>query len=207
MKKLLILVVLTVALSINSYAQETDVEKGGFSTLIESSQLMVGLGYANISYPKELENAFEDAESHFGGIGLNIAWYVPLPTMNNTAIGIDVTGALDFYTYTGTSASVTTNHELSSISLMHFFGKEIGSGPFIKADVGLSRMQVNVSDIFMDIEATTDYGLGLLLGGGIAFPILGKGEILLNADYSFRRIEGDNYNIIGLGLGYLWYLY
>ena len=174
MKKLLILVVLIVALSINSYAQETDVEKRGFSTLIESSQLMIGLGYSNISYPKELEDAFEDAKSHFGGIGLNVAWYVPLPGMNNTAVGIDVTGALDFYTYTGilgTSKSLSTNHELSSISLMHSFGKEIGSGPFIKADVGLSRMQINVSDLFMDVEATTDYGLGLLLGGGIAFPI------------------------------------
>lgn len=164
------------------------------------------LGYSNITYPVELEDAFDLADTHIGGIGFDVAAYIPLPGSNNTIVGIDASGALDSYTYPGflwESASITMTHALLSLSSMYFF-KEIGSGLFVRADAGLSRLQVDVSDIFMEFEATSDFGIGFLIGIGIAFPTSYSAKVLLNVDYSSRRVEGEDYKILGLNIGVLY---
>lgn len=166
----------------------------------------LGLGYANISYPGELGDALDLAETHIGGVGCDVGVYMPLPGSNKTIVGFDGNGAVDLYSYPGMlgeSASMTMTHVLLSLSSMHFF-KEIGLGPFVRADAGLSRLEVKVSDIFTDVEAESNYGVGLLVGGGIAFPILDKGKALLNVSFSLRHVEGDNYKILGLGIGFLY---
>lgn len=165
-----------------------------------------GLGYSNISYPGELEEFFGLFDNHIGGIGFDLGAYIPLPDSNNTIIGINGNGAVDAYFGTGLfgeSISMTIDHTMFSLSAMHFL-KEIGLGPFVRADAGLSRLGIKVSDIFTSVEADSDYGYGLLLGGGTAFPISDKGKAMLNVNYSFRHVEGENYKILGLTVGYLY---
>lgn len=195
-----LIILLCSVLSSSAFGQED------FATLVKSVHFTGGLGYANIAYPQELEEVLDVSETHIGGVGFEVAVYVSLPGSNNVAVGIDGSGALDNYTYTGLlgeSMSMTVNHALFSLSSVYFF-KEIGSGPFVRADLGLSRLEINVSDIFLEVEETSDYGPGLLLGGGIAFPVPAKGSIVLNANYSFRRVEGDNYKVLGLSIGYMY---
>ena len=165
-----------------------------------------GLGYSNINYPGDMDYLFGLFDDHIGGIGFDLGAYIPLPNSKNTIVGINGNGAVDAYFGTGMfgdSVSMFIDHTMFSLSAMHFL-KEIGLGPFVRADVGLARLGVEVSDIFTSAAAESDYGLGLLLGGGMAFPILAKGQVMLNVNYSLRHVEGENYSIFGLTVGYLY---
>lgn len=173
--------------------------------------IQLGLGYSNISYPGEMEETFDLFDNHIGGIGFDVGLYIPLSLIGNTAmnktlVGIGGNGAIDAYYGTGIlgeSVSMTIDHSLFDLRAMHFF-KEIGIGPFVRSDVGLSRLGVRISDLFVDLEAKSDYGFGLLLGGGIAFPISRTGTATLNVDYSFRHVEDNDYKIFCLSIGYLY---
>ncbi|PIS28969.1 MAG: hypothetical protein COT43_05070 [Candidatus Marinimicrobia bacterium CG08_land_8_20_14_0_20_45_22] len=46
----------------------------------------------------------------------------------------------------------------------------------------------------------SDKGFGALVGGGFSFD-LGGTRILLNLNYSFRKVEDDDYQIIGFSVG------
>jgi len=173
---------------------------------VKTFYIHFGLGYSNISYPGEMDDLFGLFDDHIGGIGFDLGAYIPLPDSKNTIVGINGNGAVDAYFGAGMfgdSVSMFIDHTMFSLSAMHFL-KEIGSGPFARADVGLARLGVEVSDIFTSVEAESDYGLGLLLGGGIAVPMLAKGQIMLNVNYSLRRVEGESYSILGLTVGYLY---
>lgn len=173
----------------------------------ETSQLTAGLGYANILYPEDLKDVLEEAESHFGGLGFNIAWYVPLPNAEKTVVGVDFTAAFDTYTFPGIfgSISMSMDHQLLSFSSMHFFGNKGTFDPFVKVSAGLSRMKISASNLLLDVEATSNYGFGFLLGGGVA-STLSKGKVLFNVDYSFRSVEEKEYHIFSLSVGYLFSL-
>jgi len=195
-----LLILLFSMLSSSVFAQEES------SAQVKPFYAHIGLGYSNIGYPDEWEGLFDLFDTHIGGIGFDVGVYIPLPGSNNIVVGIDGNGAVDAYFGTGIwgeSVSMTLDHTLISLSSMYFL-KEIGLGPFVRADAGLSRVGIRVSDIFADVEAESNYGLGLLLGGGLAFPILDKGKALLNVNFSFRHVEDDNYKIVGVSIGYLY---
>lgn len=177
------------------------------TTQVKPHYLSGRLGYSNITYPGELEEVLDLSETHIGGIGFDVAAYVPFPGSSNTIIGMNANGTLDSYTYPGflwESASVTITHALFSLSSVHYF-REIGSGPFVRADIGLSRLEIDVSYMFMEpLEATSNFGIGFLLGGGIAFSTSYNVKMLLNVDYSSRRVEGEDYKILSLNMGILY---
>jgi len=167
--------------------------------------ISVGFGYSKINYAENLADLYEN---HIGGIGYNVGFYIPVKP--NIAIGITGNGAFDSYSGTdfwGTT-TLTYNHVLFALSSMSFLSKEIGSGPFIKADIGIARVEASLSSdsIFenANLKANSGWGVGLLLGGGLAFPFVGPGKALLNVDFSLRKVDGENYKIIAFSIGYLY---
>lgn len=170
---------------------------------VESSYSYWGLGYANIDYPGSLERDLSELETHIGGISYDVALrYFSLPGSKrtyagkHTVLGIISNGAVDGYGHE--DAAMVVNHSLFSLSSMHFFGEEIGSGPFVRVDIGLSWLCVIAADSEETISEGSDFGFGYLLGGGFAFA-----KTLLNVNYSSRKIEGEKYRILSLSIGWL----
>ena len=72
---------------------------------------------------------------------------------------------------------------------VHFPQAVIGKGPFLRADLGPSRMVVDGSGTESE---SSDWGFGGLVGGGVAYPISRGTRLSLTVSYAFRRVEGDD---------------
>lgn len=184
---------------------------------VKSSYSYFGLGYGNIKYPEIVKESLDLLfETHIGGISYDGGYYWPLPgsayTKEHTLLGVRAGGVLDAYATTALlgieeiSASVIQNNSLFSVSSI-FFAQKIGSGPFIRADLGLSWLWVK-SDVTADIAGinvsesvseSSEVGFGCTIGGGISFK-----RTLLNLDYSYRKIEGSDYNIFSISIGWVY---
>ena len=46
-------------------------------------------------------------------------------------------------------------------------------------------------------SATSDWGMGFVLGGGYGIPVTSGTRLLLNANFSVRRVEGEQTSIVG----------
>jgi hypothetical protein len=47
----------------------------------------------------------------------------------------------------------------------------------------------------------SEWGFGALVGGGVAIPVTSGTRITINANYTVRRVEGENLKILGITLG------
>ena len=166
---------------------------------LESWYTYWGVGWANVSYPNE----FNDSHDLFKGLpGVrHISVSVDLfgfywPSGEKTVLGVIVNSWGDFYTLG--SDHVQINGYLLSFSLMHFLNHRIGQGFFVRGDFGTSQLDIRSSTYF---GGTSDRGFGGLIGGGYGFPISKGTRILLNMNYSFRFIEGDNYGCLAITVG------
>ena len=50
-------------------------------------------------------------------------------------------------------------------------------------------------------EESSEKGAGVLLGGGYGFAVTEGTRILLNVNYAMRRVEEENYGMLGISLG------
>lgn len=106
-----------------------------------------------------------------------LGFYWPL-SGNKTMIGFVFNTAGDSIEYTnGAETTVTTS--MLGFSAHHFFGENIGDGWFVRGDVGLARASIDIDNVYYDLDETTDFGLGLLVGGGYAMPIGEETRLLL----------------------------
>lgn len=157
---------------------------------------------------------------HIGGVGYNMGLDFPWFDSTNTIVGIYANAILDAYNAYPETSGLSGQHimlnSMFSLSVMRFL-KEIGLGPFVRPDAGLLNTKVNRgSGIDADSvilaslrEDERNYGYSLLLGSGIAFrlptfddsaPIFHEWKVLLNVNYSFGRVEGQNYKILSLSI-------
>ena len=178
---------------------------------LESWYTYWGLGYANNTYPEELQNDLDEFNDFPGVDHIALAldtfgfyW----PRGNRTLVGGIVNGNADVYEATENLVTVEIDiyNYLYAISAMHFLTHEIGQGPFVRADVGLARQsaEVDLSEANevaeIEIEATSDWGTGFLLGGGYGIPVTSGTRLLVNANFSLRRIEGEQIKSVGITL-------
>jgi hypothetical protein len=105
-------------------------------------------------------------------------------------------GAADRFEEGGESFQVNTY--LVSFSAMHFLTNRIGKGPFLRFDVGPAQHIIDTS--FMD-DYESKWGFGVLLGGGVGFPIASGTRLLVNVNYALRRAEGDDMKTLSINLG------
>ena len=165
---------------------------------LESWYTYWGLGWANFSYPGGLNTTINQAKNQ-GLSNVSVAldmfgfyW----PKGEHTILGFVVNGAGDRFEEGGVELQI--NSYLVSASMMHFFNNKIGKGPFARVDVGPARlnMDTNFAGNF-----NSEWGFGVLVGGGVGIPITSGTRMTINANYTIRRIEGENLKILGITLG------
>lgn len=162
-----------------------------------------GIGFADHTYEEPLDSLIEYADS--------------LPGVTRTQTAYDLFGfywpfnsgkTMGGFVMSGTSDrledawdSVTINQYLYAGSIMHFFGKEVGDGFFLRGDLGFAKAVVDTS---FSNPQSSDTGNGILLGIGYGIPISEGTRILISLTTSHNNIEGDDYSATALRIGGLW---
>ena len=166
---------------------------------LESWYTYWGLGYADISYPEELENVLNIVKEAPGvshlSISLDILGFY-WPKGEKTIIGAIANGWGD--RYEANDENFQINGYLISFSVMHFLNNRIGQGLFLRGDFGPARLSVDSS---IGEEATSDWGYGGLIGTGYGISVSPGTRILFNINYSFRQVEGESYGTLGISIG------
>ena len=202
MLRMLFTLATVIALSYPAAARDND---------LESWYTYWGLGYANNTYPDELQNELDELSDLSGVSHIALAldmfgFYWPLS--NRTLVGGIVNGNADVYEATEdlVTAEISLYNYLYAVSTMHFLTHEIGQGPFVRADVGLARQSAEIDfgiaeeEGEIELETTSDWGTGFLLGGGYGIPVTSGTRLLVNANFSLRRIEGEQIRSVGITL-------
>ena len=190
MPRTLFTLAVVIALSHPSAARDND---------LESWYTYWGLGYANNSYPDELQDALDEFNDLPGvdHIALALdAFGFYWPRGDRTLVGGIVNSSADLYEVASVNEEINIYHYLFAVSAMHFLTHKIGQGPFVRADVGLASISVESGQEV----AESDWGTGFLLGGGYGIPVTSGTRLLVNANVSLRRVEGDQYTHVGITL-------
>ena len=122
---------------------------------------------------------------------LGFYWHINPKTIG----GLIINGGADRYSVE--EEWFQWNHYLYSLSVMHYPGQNFGSGPFLRSDFGLAKMVMQNSD---DDSVGSDNGFGILLGGGWSFD-LGGTRLLINANYTLRKVENETFKTFGISIG------
>lgn len=157
----------------------------------ESWYMVWGVGMSSVSYGKEVDQTIEFLEG--------------LPGVDRTTLALDLLGVyfptVDRKTLLGGIVNAfgdrldygsewfQINGATYSGSVVHFPQGTIGRGPFLRADLGPARMNVDGSEV---TSSNSDWGFGGLVGGGLAYPVTSGTRFALTVSYAFRRIEGDD---------------
>lgn len=166
---------------------------------LESWYTYWGIGYTGLSYPSELDQVLDLLKDLPGvthtSLALDVLGFY-WPKGERTILGAIVNGWSDRYDVEGSYVQI--NGYLYSFSMMYFLNNLIGQGLFVRGDAGFARMVVQGSGL----DATSsDWGYGLLLGGGIGIPISSGTRLLIQVNYSFRKVEGETYGSMQISLG------
>jgi len=175
----------------------------------ESWYIYTGFGVSPIAYDPSIDeaiNAFAKNDSSSVAFYMNpIGFYFPLGKHRSM---IGVTSSIIFDRYHNDSyfnetdtTEVTQSADLVfwqfsiAASYFYFFGENIGSGWFARADVGISSFWGNLEVTYRANEEnrqgknqTYSYNPGIdgLLGGGYSWPISLWTRILVNVNYQYQ---------------------
>ena len=167
---------------------------------LESWYTYWGGGYTNITYPDEVDqqlNILADLPGvdHFSlGIDL-LGLYWPQQD-EQTLLGGVVNGFSDRYEFDGEWFEI--NSYTYSASIIHFIQNRIGDGVFVRSDIGFARHVIDASGISSE---ASDWGIGVLFGGGVGLPVARGTRILLNVNYALKRIVGETTGNLGISIG------
>lgn len=158
------------------------------------------LGYASISYPADVDAVFDELADYPGvthtPINMDLLGFYFPSNDGRTLYGGIINAFGDRYEADGEWFQL--NSYLVSASAMHFLQGRIGQGPFFRSDIGLAKHSMDSS---VTSTESSDWGLGVLLGGGFAFPVASGTRLTLSATYAMRRIAGETTKNLGLSLG------
>ena len=180
---------------------------GAHDNQLESWYTYWGLGYVSNNYPGELQDLLEEIDDLPGGDVDHLALALDMlgfywPRGDRTLIGGIVNGSVDTYevSFLAEDLEIDIYNYLYGISGMHFLANEIGRGPFLRADLGLARHVAEAEALGEEDEEASDWGTGILLGGGYGIPVTSGTRLLVNANYSLRRVEGETTSSLVLSL-------
>lgn len=199
MRRLILLACLAVLFVLPVSAQDQNIVNGN---KLESWYTYWGLGYGTSQYPNGLQDFLDWLEDQDGVSRTEIAidmfgFYFPI-NEHHTAVGFVIDGVADAFEVEGETFQI--NQYIYAASAMHFFNETIGKGFFVRGDLGFAYL--NVESSFAE-PATSDSGIGLLIGGGYGFNLGAGTRCMLNLNYSYRGVEGDTYTAIGITAGFM----
>jgi hypothetical protein len=181
--------------------------QGGFGNLPsinESWYTLWGLGFSKTKYKGDIGDSFEDASSagsRSTGIAMDLlGFYWPLSDQK-TMIGVIINGSADSVKLDGVTDRITTT--LLAFSVHHFFGQNIGDGFFVRGDIGFSSANIEVEESGFKWDKSSDSTLGVLFGGGYAWPINLDTRMLLGLyirplpNYKIKDDFGDTGHLKG----------
>ena len=160
------------------------------------------LGYAKPTYPSELQDLL-DAINDLPGVENTaididmLGFYWPVNN-HRTAVGFIINGGADRYEFEGEWFQI--NQYLYGFSAMHFFEHNIGQGFFARGDLGIAKMNLTSSE---GDNESSDSGWGFLIGGGYGFPITEGTRLMLNGNYSYKKVESEVYGKVSVNLGFM----
>jgi hypothetical protein len=164
-----------------------------------------GLGFAETKYSDdEVEDAFDDAERVSGVDRTTVAYdlfgfYWPLDRQSMQGFVVNtVLDSLD-----GPGGVIDVFQHQYSYSYMRFYGANIGDGWFLRADVGLLKYSVDIDTDLYDDTGTSDFGIGLLAGGGYGFAIGQETRLLVGGYVRHGKADGDATSSLILNFGFL----
>ena len=115
-----------------------------------------------------------------------IGVYVPKHD-GRTLIGGIANGFIEDFEHDGALLMRITSYTYS-FSMVHFPQGVLGQGPFVRGDLGLSRLTIDSSTASSE---ESDLGYGGLVGLGLSFRLTQGTFVSLTETWSFRRIEGE----------------
>ncbi len=173
------------------------------SAAVEDWYTYWGFGFSNHTYEEPLDSLVKTVDS-FPGVTRSqtaydlLGFYWPLKN-NQTSAGFVISGSAD--RLDDGLGYVQINQYLYAGSVMHFFGKEIGDGFFVRGDLGFSKAVVSSS---ITNPVGSDTGSGILLGVGYGIPVSEESRVLISLTASTNTIEGHEYHSTAIRIGGLW---
>ena len=175
----------------------------GASAEVEEWYTYWAIGAAEPEYPGIIDTGMDTLET-IPGVDRTKTGYDLFgfywPHNSHTMMGFVISGSSDriedsFGNY------IQVNQNLYGFSTMHFFGREIGDGFYVRGDIGLANASVDTN--FLG-TATSDTGTGFLLGMGYALPVSEQSRILFGFSLANKSIESENYSTTTFTIGGLW---
>ena len=154
----------------------------------QSLYFNLGIGGASASYQDELQDMVDILEdlpgiSHLQ-VGFDLGLYFPLRP--GSLLGFAITGIGD--RFEEGSDHLQLNQYLYAASYRYYPSKMTGKGFFVRGDVGLAKVVMDISGLGSE---SSDSGTGVLFGGGYSWQIGGSTWFSLNADYTTKSIEDE----------------
>jgi hypothetical protein len=198
MKKILVSIVFVLFMPTCVYADGN----GGKFNDTEDWYAYWAIGVADHHYPGSLDSVLNALES-LPGVDrtqlefdmLGFYW----PIKNRTLLGFVISGSADRCA-DGYGNYMQLNHYLYGLSSMHFFGKSIGDGFYVRGDIGIAK--INIDSSFG--SANSNNGSGILLGVGYGWPISHETRILVGLSTSSYSVESESYSTTSITVGGLW---
>lgn len=181
------------------------------------------IGYGDIDYPHswdDLESFMDEADSMPGiyrsHISMDIfGFYWPVVDQK-TMLGFVINGVSDwlvtdnyqeiyfFGEFIYFDDIITIDTFSYGLSMMRFFGTELGDGLLLRGDIGLAEYRITYKYGGSEIRETSDMGLGYLVGIGYGIPVFSNSHLLFSFNYSNRHIEGDDFKNYIFSVGIMW---
>ena len=171
---------------------------------LESWYIYFGLGYANPKYPDELDVTLNELADLPGVTHVSLSLdllglYWPLG--RHTIIGGVINAFGDRYEVENTSVDLQLTGFSFAFSAKHFLNDQIGKGLFLRGDAGPARFVIDVGAGGSSISEQSDWGFGVLVGGGYGIPVSDGTRIILNVNYGFRRVQGEGVGVLAISVG------
>lgn len=177
-------------------------------TKLENWYLMWNAGFSSMQYSGIVKEEVDlAAATHrrfsmtFDLIGVYVRFRQP-----RTIFGGVLTSSIDnLSARTSSEVSLSVTQLQISASVMHFFGRTVGEGFFVRADLGLCAVGFTPNYSYrLDSLQKNGGGLGFLAGGGYAVPVSEDSRILFGANYTVRVIPNHTLGVFTASVGWLY---
>lgn len=186
-----------VCVAVPAYAADSKMERG---------YALWTIGYGQNGYPLDLQEALDELsyESNVGHYAIStdvLGLYIPLG--EQTLVGIITNANYDVYTLENFDSEVDVYNYISGASFIHFPNAKIGDGGFIRVDAGMAFVTARVISEDEENYTESDIGIGVLAGGGWAYPIREGTRFMAGLNFAIRRVEKSYFTSLGVNIGAL----
>ena len=187
-------------------AKPSRMDSSSLASANESWYTLWGLGLSRATYEDPIDGILDDLEDADGvdRITINLdflGFYWPDPNYK-TMYGVIINAVNDQFTDSiGDTFSIL--QYTIGFSVHHFFGTNIGDGWFVRGDIGPAFYVIDLDTNSGDFRDDSDFGYGLLAGGGYALPIGSETRMLFGSYLAYRSADSDDITTLNFSVSFL----